>query len=190
VLIPVNAAGRLAIAFVLAGVLAGCGGTAPAPGDLEGPTRLEVWEAIVPQAERYLLDPAFVYALVAAESNFDPAARNGQARGLMQIKPAAWRSVTEVPYESAVWDWRQNLRVGIDYLALCRSTIHREATFSYPLMLAAFHYGIDHVARRGFDLRRIPPPENDIYRRLWSGDLAPVPPPVSESGKSQQADTQ
>jgi len=154
---------------------AGCGrkeATAPDPA-----TRATVWAAIQPLAERYRLDPAFIYALVAAESNFDPAARNGEARGLMQLKPGAWRIVSRESYEPTVWAWRQNLAAGVDYLAWCRSDLHRRQKFSYPLLLASFHYGIDYVVGRDFDLRRLDPPDNPIYRELWRGNLAPVAPP-------------
>src|SRR5262245_13159696 len=85
------------------------------------PTRGEIWAAIQPLAQRYRLEPEFIYALVAAESNFDPRAKNGEARGLLQIKPAAWRAVSRQAYEPAVWDWRANLEVGVDYLAYSRS---------------------------------------------------------------------
>ena len=81
------------------------------------PTRLEIWEAIQPRAARYRIEPAFIYALVAAESSFDPAARNGESRGLLQLQPRAWTAVSILPYEPAVWDWRVNLEAGIDYLA-------------------------------------------------------------------------
>jgi soluble lytic murein transglycosylase-like protein len=123
------------------------------------------------------MSPEFVYALVAAESNFDPAAHNGEARGLFQLKPRAWRAVSAVPYEPAVWVWRTNLQVGTDYLAYSRSYLHRKNVFSYPLLLAAFHYGLDYVEERGFDIGRIPTPASPIYRELWSGNLAPVAPP-------------
>jgi len=141
------------------------------------PTRAEVWAAIQPLAGRYRIAPAFIYALVAAESNFDPSARNGEARGLLQIKPAAWRAVSAVPYEPAVWNWRTNLEVGIDYLAYSRAYLHKKTTFSYPLLLAAFHYGLEYVEERGFSVEHIPVPDSPIYRQLWSGNLAPVPPP-------------
>ena len=141
------------------------------------PTRAEIWTAIQPMAVRYRMEPAFIYALVAAESNFDPSAGNGAARGLLQIKPAAWRAVSAVPYEPAVWNWRTNLEVGVDYLAYSRAYLHRKTMFSYPLLLAAFHYGLDYVEERDFNVGRIPIPENAIYRQLWSGNLAPVPPP-------------
>lgn len=158
--------------ILIVACLAGCSRRAPAP-----PTRDEIWAAIQPRAERYRIEPAFIYALFAAESNFDPAARYGDARGLMQIKPAAWRAVSTAPYEPTVWDWRANLEAGIDYLAYSRAYLHRKTTFSYPLLLAAFHYGLDHVESRGFDINRIEVPPNDIYRQLWSGNLEPVATP-------------
>lgn len=141
------------------------------------PTRAEIWAAIQPQAQRYRIDPAFVYALVAAESNFDPQARNGEARGLLQVKPAAWRAVSSAPYEPTVWDWRANLEAGIDYLAYSRSYLHRKTTFSYPKLLAAFHYGLEHLEARDFDASRVAVPDNAIYRELWRGNLTPVEVP-------------
>ncbi|MBL9215058.1 MAG: lytic transglycosylase domain-containing protein [Opitutaceae bacterium] len=174
---------RSAPRFLLAGLLAaavgaGCGRRPPLPEDPATPET--VWEAIHPLAARYRLEPAYVYAIVAAESNFDPRARNGEARGLMQLKPAAWRTVSREPYEPAVWDWRRNLAAGIDYLAWCRSYLHEKSRFSEPLLLAAFHYGIDYVEERGFDPGRIERPVHPVYRRLWAGDLAPVPPPKAK----------
>ena len=155
--------------------LFGCGRKEAAP---DPATRDTVWLAIQPLATRYRMDPAFIFALVAAESNFDPAARNGEARGLMQIKPVAWNTVNREPYEPTVWNWRKNLEVGVEYLAWCRSYLHKQGKFSYPLLLASFHYGIDHVEVRDFNLRRLDPPDSAIYRELWAGNLAPVRPPA------------
>jgi soluble lytic murein transglycosylase-like protein len=151
----------------------------PGPGDIKlpPPTRAEIWAAIQAPAARYRMDPAFIYALVAAESNFDPLAHNGSARGLLQLKPVAWRTVSSAPYEPTVWDWRSNLETGIDYLAYTRSYLHKKTAFSDRLLLAAFHYGLDYVEERRFDVRGIPVPDNPIYHRLWDGNLAPVPPP-------------
>jgi soluble lytic murein transglycosylase-like protein len=143
------------------------------------PTRAEIWTAIQPLATRYRLEPGFIYALVIAESNADSRAHNGDARGLMQLKPAAWRAVSVAPYEPTVWDWRANLAAGVDYLAYSRAYLHqrRGVTFSYPLLLAAFHYGLDYVEAREFDASRVPIPDSAIYRELWRGNLTPVPPP-------------
>ena len=156
-------------------LLAACARHEAAP----APTRAEIWAAIQPPAARYRLDPAFIYALVAAESNFDPQARNGGGCGLLQLKPGAWAAVSGTPFEPAVWDWRANLAAGIDYLAFCRSTLHRQqdVEFSYPLLLAAFHYGLDYVGTRRFEVGRLECPDNAIYRELWRGHLTPVAPP-------------
>ena len=156
--------------FVFLGLLlmwAGCGRESARSEDRSPPpTRQEIWAAIQPLAERYRLDPALVYALVAAESNFDPRARRGEARGLLQIKPAAWRTVSKDGYEPAVWNWRTNLSVGVDYLAYSRSYLHKKSVFSYPLLLASFHYGLDYVEDRRFSIGDIAIPPNAIYREL------------------------
>ena len=77
---------RVVFIFITLGFfLAGCGRTDPAVSDPA--TREAVWQAIQPLAERYRIEPAFIYALVAAESNFDPRARHGEGRGLLQLKP-------------------------------------------------------------------------------------------------------
>jgi hypothetical protein len=142
------------------------------------PTRAEIWAAIQPRATRYRMDPAFIYALVAAESNFDPKARNGSARGLMQLMPGAWKAVSSRPYEPTVWDWRANLEAGIDYLAYTRSYLQKKKVpFSYPVLLASFHYGLDHMEDRGWDAGSVAVPANAIYRELWRGNLTPVAVP-------------
>ena len=162
----------LALLLLLA---AGCGRRAPA--NTEIPTRAEIWAAIQPQAERYRIEPGFVYALVAAESNFDPRARRGEACGLLQLSPPAWRTVSERPFEPAVWEWRVNLATGIDYLAHLRNELHRKTAFSYPKLVAAFHHGPAALAERGFDEQRLAVPDHPVFRELWRGNLAPVEPP-------------
>ncbi len=186
---------RAVVAAVMLVLLAGCTSRRQ-PVD-----QRDVWRAIQPQAARYRLDAAFIYALVAAESGFDARARQGEARGLLQLKPKAWATVSSQPYEPAVWDWRANLETGIDYLAWCRHALHARGRFSEPLLLAAFHYGFDYVEAAGFDEQKIPCPGNAIYRELWRGNLRPVPPPESgermpdagkpeDRGQSPEADDQ
>ena len=62
----------------------------------------------------------------------------------------------------------------------CRSYLHQRRKFSYPLLLASFHYGLDYVEARDFDLDRLDPPDNPIYRELWRGNLTPEPPPKAQ----------
>jgi len=161
-------------------VLAGCAPrAADAPAESAGPpaARRQIWEAVQPMAAMRGIDPLFVYAVIAVESHFDPHARRGEARGLMQIKPRAWTAVSDIPYETAVWDWRTNLAVGIDGLARIKAELAGRGVFSYPLLWAAYHHGLDFVEARGFDMSRVPRPSDPLARRLWSGEIHPVNPP-------------
>ena len=89
------------------------------------------------------IDPLFVYAIVKLESNFDPRAKRGEARGLLQIKPRAWKAVSSPPLcETAVWDWRSNLAVGMDGLAATKKALKEKGCFLIPVALAlARHVG-------------------------------------------------
>jgi soluble lytic murein transglycosylase-like protein len=139
--------------------------------------RREVWATIQPMAREEGIDPAFVYAIVKLESDFNPRASKGEARGLMQIKPRTWKQVSDVPYDPGAWDPRTNLKVGIDGLASIKRRLQSRGVFSYPLLWAAFHYGFDYVQERGFDMSRIPRPSDPISRSLWDGDIHPVETP-------------
>ncbi|HEY1793697.1 MAG TPA: transglycosylase SLT domain-containing protein [Opitutaceae bacterium] len=161
-------------------VLAGCAprpGGLPAaqPGSLEA--RREIWAAVQPLAARKGVDAQFVYALIRAESNFDPRAHRGEARGLMQVKRRAWESVTDDSYDRHVWEWRANLGVGVDLLGNLKASLERRGHFSYALLWASYHYGLEYVAARGFDMGRIPRPADSVARRLWEGDRNAFPPP-------------
>ncbi len=162
-------------------VIAGCApraGQAPAetPGALA--RQRAAWAVIQPLAASQDLDPGFVFALVKIESNFNPRARGRwEARGLLQIKPGAWRAVSDLPFETGAWDPAANLGVGIRALGDLKRELTRRGVFSYPLLWASYRYGIDFVAARGFDMRRIPRPSDPLAYRLYSGDIHPLDPP-------------
>jgi hypothetical protein len=118
-----------------------------------------------------------VYALVKAESNFDAHAKRGEARGLLQIKPRVWRSITRLPYETMVWSWRTNLAVGIEGLASMKEALGEKGAFSYPMLWASYHYGLEFTAGHGFDMSRIPRPSDPVSSKLWSGVVHPISPP-------------
>lgn len=167
---------RLAVGL---GVVAGILTFYLAQGLREEPQRLtpdEVWTYVGELAPQAGLDTEFVYALVWAESSLKPGARSSVARGLMQLTRSAWREVSDESYRQA-WDWRTNIRVGIDYLAFCRDFLRRHDNFSYPLLAAAYRYGPYYVKRKNFKLERIKPPKNEIYQRIFDGDIRPVAPP-------------
>ncbi len=123
------------------------------------------------------IDPLFVYALVGAESNFDPQAANGDARGLLQLKPPAWRSNSAIPYEPAVWDAQANLAVGLDRLARAKAGLEARRVFSYRLLWAAHHYDFASVAAADFEIERFPKPSDPISFALWAGQTHPLEPP-------------
>jgi soluble lytic murein transglycosylase len=80
-------------------------------------------EAIVAQAARTGVDPAYVYGLIRQESRFITDARSQVgASGLMQLMPATARWTAQrlgVPYTPArINDRDTNLRLGMGYLKL------------------------------------------------------------------------
>ncbi len=161
-------------------ILAGC---APARDRALGPpgsaleNRRQVWSLVQPMARARGLDPLFVYALVGLESNFDPRATNGEARGLLQLKPQGWRSASIIPYEPAVWEEQTNLEVGIDRLARAKASLEARGIFSYRLLWAAYHYGFENLAARGFRVERFPEPSDPIARAFLAGQIHPLIPP-------------
>ena len=151
------------------------GVTAHLPGD--SGFRRQVWEALQPLASTRGLDPYFVYALVGAESNFQPRARRGQACGLLQIKPDEWRLASSAPFDPGVWDWRTNLAVGLDRLASEKAILEGKGLFSYRRLWAVHHFGLTYVAGRDYEIERIPRPDDPIGRALWFGEARPLLPP-------------
>ncbi|TVP79067.1 MAG: lytic transglycosylase domain-containing protein [Puniceicoccaceae bacterium] len=146
-------------------------GSRPAPVQPE-----EVWAFVQEQAKQRNLDPEFVYAIIWAESSLNARARSSVARGMMQLTKPAWREVTDESYRHA-WDWRINVRVGMDYLVFCRDFLQRHNSFNYPLLAASYRYGPYHVRNRDFKIEQLRPPKNEIYRRIFAGNVRPVVPP-------------
>lgn len=164
-----------AIAGVLAGVIGFLfiGGI----GHRSDPVSPEaVWDFIKDQVKPTGLDPQFVYAIAWAESSLDARARSSVARGIMQLTKPAWREVTDESYRLA-WDWKTNIRVGIQYLEFSRDFLKRHDGFSYPLLAAAYRYGPYYVRDKGFDIEKMRKPKNKIYRMIFSGTVRPVVPP-------------
>jgi soluble lytic murein transglycosylase-like protein len=137
----------------------------------------EVWRVVQREAARHDLDPRFVFAVVAAESSFNARAVNGDARGLMQLRPPAWETVSDRPFRHA-WRWEQNIAAGTAYLAHLREFLQRHGQFSYPHLAACYRHGPYRVKGVGFRLDELPAPRNRIYRQLHEGNLAPVDVPA------------
>lgn len=99
---------------------------------IDAPPALSKWEPLVrEEACRQHISPRVVLALIAVESGGNPRARNNQAVGLMQIKPATARMVG---YHGSLWRLfspRNNIHFGVKYL---------------KRLTARYHYGWDAVA--------------------------------------------
>ncbi len=136
----------------------------------------QVWPFIQEVSAEKGLDPGFVYAIAWAESSLNARARSSVARGMMQLTKPAWEQVSDVSYRRA-WNWKTNIRVGVDYLVFCRDFLQRHDSFSYPLLAASYRYGPNYVKRRDFDLNQLRATRNKIYQSIFAGDIRPVSPP-------------
>ena len=130
----------------------------------------EIRPVVEREAARYGLNPDFVMAVVAAESSFNARASNQRARGLMQLTPPAWETVTDQPFREA-WDWKTNVEAGTAYLGHLKAWLERRERFSYPVLAACYRHGPGRVAEAGFDISRLPPTRNEVYRQLDQGKI-------------------
>jgi hypothetical protein len=102
----------------------------------------EIREAVQHYARRYNLDENLVYAVIRAESNFNPyAVSPAGARGLMQLMPstAVQMNVTDI------FDPAQNIAGGTQYLALMLRMFGNNT----ELALAAYNAGPGAVQKHG-----------------------------------------
>ena len=139
----------------------------------------EVWEFVKAECKEANLHPGFVYALIYAESGFDAHNHDVQYRGMMGLSKTAWKYVAQRGYHEA-YDWKLNVRYGIDYLELLRDKLYEERTFSYPVMAACYYYGYKEMKSANFRISYFESPENQLYRKLMSGSLQPMRVPVGQ----------
>ncbi len=125
------------------------------------PTRAEIWARDPgPQAARYRIDPAFIYALVALRVGFDPR-KCRQRRGLWPApasNPApgpTWPAGPSSPRCGTGGPTSRRASTSWRSVAVIRCTRQPDVEFSYPLLLmAAFgYYGLDYVGERRLDVR-------------------------------------
>ncbi len=132
------------------------------------PTRVEIQSLLREEASAVGLNPDFVVAICFAESSFNPAADSGYARGLMQVSHIAWRQVRRDSWDYA-YDWRENIRAGVDYLVWCRAYLNDRGQFSYANLAAAYRFGPVALQRAGFEVGRLRTCPNVTYRLLLAG---------------------
>lgn len=139
------------------------------------PARRKLVQAVVAQAREYRVDPRLVFAIMRAESNFDPSARSPKnAQGLMQLIP----ETAERFAVADILDPVQNVRGGVRYLRWLLSYFRGDVV----LALAAYNAGEGAVDR----FRGVPPyAETMAYvariRALYPHDRHPYDPRVAEA---------
>lgn len=117
-------------------------------------------EHIRAAAQKYGLAPPLVKAVMAAESNFNPAAISGKgATGLMQLMPGTARDM----YVYDVLDPAQNIEGGARYLR----QLHDQFGGDLKRVLAAYNAGPERVRRSGGAVPAIP--ETQAYVRKVLG---------------------
>jgi soluble lytic murein transglycosylase-like protein len=104
---------------------------------------------VIDAAREHKVDPALVYAVMRAESNYNPnAVSNKGAVGLMQIMPDTGRRFGLQEKDLKVPD--KNIRTGVRYLSELITMFEGDLR----LAVAAYNAGENAVIRHG---RRIPP---------------------------------
>lgn len=117
---------------------------------------------ILREAKKYGLDPAWIAALIRAESAWAPDARShANARGLMQLLPATARMEAKkrgmrYPGDAGLFDARDNLALGIAHLA---SMLEKHGGQPF-LATAAYNAGPTPVGRW---LAQRPPSDIDLW---------------------------
>ena len=135
-----------------------------------------VWAKINKEAPQLGLEPTFVYAICHAESSLNANAQTSIAKGMMQLTEPAWSDVTKLHYRTA-FQWETNVEVGMLYLKRLKDMLQSVDLFNYPRLAASYRYGYNALRQEQFMVSRMKTPVNRIYRKLFAGQLAPVPPP-------------
>lgn len=126
-------------------------------------------------AEQYNVDPLIVFAIIKAESNFNPEAKShNQAQGLMQLMES---TASEVSNEENInlYDAETNIKLGTCYFA----KLLEKYNFQLGIALAAYNAGMGNVdtwiereiiQSDGSDLENIPYKETNMYVRKILND--------------------
>lgn len=181
--IPLNQTSLLVLGLLLIGLVLAFRYANPPPRPV---TPEDIWPELESLAQAHGLEPHFVLAIARAESGLNAHARNGKARGLMQVTPAAWRHVSQRPFDEA-WNWRLNLEVGVAYLALLKAELEAAGQFSYPRLAAAYRFGPAALRRADYDLKRLPAPRNKLYQVIFADRWQPGSPSGNETAYAESS---
>lgn len=133
-------------------------------------------EYVYKYAEEYDVDPIMIFAIIKAESNFNPnVVSSSNAIGLMQLMDTTAEEMArklEIDFikGSSLYNPELNIRLGTKYF----SNLMKEYNNNYLLALTAYNAGIGNVRRwikqgiiqaDGSDIENIPFKETNNYVR-------------------------
>ena len=168
--------GSWIVSFLIAGIFCLLNGCKYFDPDANFVDEKKVWQKIKKEAPVLGLEPSFVYAICHAESSLNANAESSVAKGMMQLTEAAWSDVTKLHYRTA-FQWETNVEVGMLYLQRLKRMLESVDMFNYPRLAASYRYGYNALRQEQYVVSRMKTPINRIYRKLFAGQLAPVPPP-------------
>ncbi len=133
-------------------------------------------EYVYKYAEEYEVDPLLIFAIIKAESNFNPnVVSKSQAIGLMQLMDTTAGEIAEkleIPYakKESLYNPELNIKLGAKYF----SNLMKEYNNKELLALTAYNAGIGNVKKwveqgiiqqDGSDIENIPFKETNNYVR-------------------------
>ncbi|MFA5257265.1 MAG: transglycosylase SLT domain-containing protein [Opitutales bacterium] len=138
----------------------------------------QAWQKATALGLQSGIDPLLIFAIACAESSLDGHASSARARGLMQLSPAAWESVSKRPFREA-WKWQRNMEESVNYLKQIKDRQQTAGHYSWPALAAAYRYGPNAVQQVDYDLSRLPRSTNIIYKDLLAGKTPKLPFPAT-----------
>lgn len=111
---------------------------------------LKYYEEIIAASQKYDIDPAVIFAIAKAESNFrDNAVSKKGAVGVMQVMPstAKWYMKTkkERYHKDELYDYKRNIDIGAGYFGYLYDDFKDEET-----AIAAYNAGPNRVKENGW----------------------------------------
>lgn len=134
------------------------------------------WEYVYQYAKEYEVDPLLIFAMIKAESNFNPnVVSSSNAIGLMQLMDATAEELArkiDVSFtkNASLYHPELNIKLGTKYF----SDLLKEYKGNIPLALTAYNAGIGNVKRwieqgtiqkDGSDIENVPYKETNHYVR-------------------------
>lgn len=132
-------------------------------------------------AKEYEVDPLLIFAIIKAESNFEPEAKSkSEAKGLMQLMENTALEIAEqieieTIEEQDLYNPQINIQIGTYYFSILLKQYHQ----NMGLALAAYNAGMGRVGEwiqngvikeDGSDLENIPYQETNMYVRKILND--------------------